>query len=525
MKAPSAALRVSVLLLATLTAAVVIARQGHPGTPVSDVAVIESYALLAASGDLMLGPYSRFQWHHPGPAYIYWMVPFHWASGFRTTGMAAGALALNLLSLATIWWVMFRCARPGLALAMALTLAWFVWRAAPVMVSPWNPHVPILPLMAAVAAGAGAAAGTTSLLPAVAFFASLAAQAHVALLPVAVAVGAAALASGWLVTTIGKGRRDRHGLTWALLGTAGVLVVLWALPIVEQLSAPTGNLGLLWRFFLSQTADRQSLASATRMWADMLASIARPDFRVASGLPFEIGPRWTAVWASVEVLGLLVAAAVGWRRGRSFEVALAALLLLATGIALWSVTEIRERVFDHDIFWIGAIGAMNAALLLSLAWIRSEPTAIERLTPFSIEGGLAWLAIGATCVAGLVALGRVSAAATQSGPASQAARDVADDVRRYLVGRGSPRTLIRIDQDSWEMTAGVVLQLQRAGVPFSIEDDWIVMFTPSFARTGAEGLTLMFAGRAEHVRLLDRADDQVVSAHDPLYVHVARPRP
>ncbi len=99
------------------------ARQGADATPTSDIAVIESYTLLASQGNLLLGPYSRFQWHHPGPLYFFWMVPFYVLSGFRTTGLYAGALALNLLSLSLIVWVLARRAHHVVAITVCAALA------------------------------------------------------------------------------------------------------------------------------------------------------------------------------------------------------------------------------------------------------------------------------------------------------------------------------------------------------------------------------------------------------------------
>ena len=39
--------------------------------PQKDTALAELYTRHAARGDLLLGPYSRFGWHHPGPLLYY----------------------------------------------------------------------------------------------------------------------------------------------------------------------------------------------------------------------------------------------------------------------------------------------------------------------------------------------------------------------------------------------------------------------------------------------------------------------
>src|SRR5258708_25869797 len=59
------------------------ARQATNFAQIGDPAVIESYTWMASKGELLLGPYSRFQWHHPGPLYFFWMVPFYLLSGSR----------------------------------------------------------------------------------------------------------------------------------------------------------------------------------------------------------------------------------------------------------------------------------------------------------------------------------------------------------------------------------------------------------------------------------------------------------
>jgi hypothetical protein len=75
-------------------------RQAAPNFPVSDLAVTETYTILASQGRLLVGPYSRFSWHHPGPIYFYLLVPFYKALGSRTLGLQVGALAISLCSMA-----------------------------------------------------------------------------------------------------------------------------------------------------------------------------------------------------------------------------------------------------------------------------------------------------------------------------------------------------------------------------------------------------------------------------------------
>ena len=99
----------------------------------------------------------------------------------------------------------------------------------------------------------------------------------------------------------------------------------------------------------------------------MLTGLVRPDFAVASGLRFRQSPiRWVEAFAILQLLGLATTVAVAAKARRGFELALASLLLLASLLALWSATRIEETIFDHEVFWMSAVGALNIALLASL---------------------------------------------------------------------------------------------------------------------------------------------------------------
>jgi hypothetical protein len=104
-----------------------------------------------------------------------------------------------------------------------------------------------------------------------------------------------------------------------------------------------------------------------------------------------------------------------------------------------------------------------------------------------------------------------------------AAANVAADVEQFLTERRISRPLIRFDQDAWGMVAGVVLRLQKDGVPVAVEDDWLVMFTPAFQATGHETVEIAIVGTPEHVRLSARPGDQVLASRPPLFAHLLPP--
>ena len=169
-----------------------LSRQAQPVTPVSDTAVIESYTAYASRGAQLVGPYSRYGWHHPGPLYFYVLAPFYALSGSLTTGLNAGALAVNLASVLVLAWVVVRAGGGVLAIVTMAMVALYAWRVAPILASPWNPHVIVLPTMALIVASAAILSGWAGLLPLAAVIATFVGQTHVGVLPSVLVVSAIA---------------------------------------------------------------------------------------------------------------------------------------------------------------------------------------------------------------------------------------------------------------------------------------------------------------------------------------------
>src|SRR6516164_9762469 len=90
-----------------------VARVTEPVVTSEDIAVTELYTDLASHGRLLLGPYSRFGWHHPGPVYFYLQAPLYAASNRAGASLFLGAMAINVVALAIVLWTIVRQDRPG----------------------------------------------------------------------------------------------------------------------------------------------------------------------------------------------------------------------------------------------------------------------------------------------------------------------------------------------------------------------------------------------------------------------------
>lgn len=213
----------------------------------------------AHEGRELLGPYSRFHFHHPGPLAFYGLAVSEPLFGWLPTPLArhfAAQLAMNLM---LILWCLHLLGRAGLSPALRM-VGIFLLAAPPIFLGGgnmlqlagiWGPMIVVFPLLLFVLALARFCAGDLASLPAAALGASISYQTHLMTLPV--------LATTLLGTTVyllsRRGRwdfRPAWGRGQWYVWSALAVVLVTAVPIlVEQAQGNPGNLTLLWDFVKS----------------------------------------------------------------------------------------------------------------------------------------------------------------------------------------------------------------------------------------------------------------------------------
>ena len=480
-----------------------IARSSSHTFPVSDDAIIELSTLNAAQGHQRLGPYSRYAWHHPGPALFYLLAPFYSGSGGRSAGLASGALTINVAALAALLWLLLRFGGPALALAFAVAAAFYVSRLGGLLVSSWNAHAAILTAAAILVSGAAAAAAAGAI-PLFAILASFALQTHVATLPVVIVCGGIVI-----VQVIRNGGIPRR----TSIGTVAVLGLLWAVPLFEQVSPQGGNMTKMWQFLGSPSRGAEP-AIAFEAWADMLTAPGSQGLAIPRGLllPHD-GPGARGVAA---VAGLILIAAVGvWahRTGRRFHLWLA-IELFCVGIAgLLAVSRIPDGIHDHEVFWLSTVGLLIGASVLAVPMTLLSERVTSRLALFSCLLFIAGVAAyGIRELMGVVERSHVMR--HEDRRTEQATRAVEGAIAKA----GSRRSKILMDQPVWETAAGVVLQLRKKGVSVAVEPGLERMFSGTVAADGTEDLEIAFCGGPCHERLIARPGNTVVLFGDGLAI-------
>lgn len=498
-------------LLAPLAVLVVRALVDDAPSPGGDVGLIELRVRdVGTAHHPLLGSYSRFGFNQPGPALLYLLaLPYRLAGG-RFAGLEVGALLLSAAALTAVLIVAWRrCGTVGVVGTGAL-LAVFVHALGPAwLADPWEPHV-LVPLGAAlVVLAADTVAGRVRALPLVALVASVIAQAWPTMLPFALALGVWAAAG---VVLVARGAPDRRrAVVRSAIAAAVVIGVIWAPPLLEQVTGDPGNVTAMveafgapeatlgpagaWRVVAIQLGHRAMWLGFDQQ-LEGLSSAA--DLGVAPAVPIGL---------VAPLAGALLA-----RRSRSARLFVAT-AVVAVAVAWLSMTRLIPPVFAWIPPWLQAV-AVPAALAAGASVWAAVPARRRRVVqPIVVAAGGIVLVVG-------------SSLTIRDALADWRRPDRIAEAVRALAGAGAEEVaaidgpvLVRSRVDANLAFGGddvapevLVLALERRGIETVVDAGAANRFGPRRAQPGRADLEL---------RLI-RADDaipegfEVVATADPL---------
>jgi len=484
-------MRATVAVLLVVVGVGWLARLAPPIVTTSDIAITELYTDLASHARLMVGPYSRFRWHHPGPLYFYLLVPGYVASGRAGAALYAEAVVINVAAVGVLVAMLLAMRRPLLAALAATAAIAFALRADGVAGSPWTAHIVVLPALALVGLCAAVADGRTRLIAAAAAVASFVVQTDIALGPPMLAVVMVALAAIAV-----RAARTRSVPYKDLAAACLVSAVAWILPILDAVLYRGGNIAALWRFFAEDAGAAHSTRESLAYWSYGLVGLARSDLRLPWGGPLDLS---SAPWAVTAAVALLVALAarlvVAVRASESFDVWLGAVTLTGALASLWGLTRARGDILDHEIFWLVALGGWAAAFVAAGAIgslqrkAPSWPGAERSLRRASAVLLICLTLLGAVQARSLIGQDEQNALAHNVEPVVLAMDSYFD--------REHTRAAIVDIVDVWAQAVPIVLRLRRLHRRVAVPPDYVYMFTDALAPSGYEDgwLTLRPGGR------------------------------
>lgn len=456
-----------------------------------DEAILESS--VRHVGDQLVGPYSRFGFRQPGPAYYYLQAPFYRLVGGSAGGLFLGAFCINLAAAIGCVLVVRRFLGETAARWSAVVVGALLVCLTPALLSnPWNPYVLALPVLLTVVLAAAAASGSAVAAVGAAVVGSFVVQTHLAAAATLAAALATAAAVGLAVrlrrrraangeAAVPRPSRPARRRATAVVGVATVLLVLmWVPPLVEEATRSPGNLTRLARFFSASHPefDRGVDHGLEHTAGQVAAQLTVMPFGHDRGAQ---PTNWARVFTTA--VGLVIAGTVticGWRKQRPVIAALGAIAVVGPAAAIWSGTRIVGEVFPYLLIWTSGLllpGLIAAGQLL--------PSRLARLA-----------AVAAMTV-GLTLTWTMARHSLVPYPTSADVAGVADLARPWLADTGARRVRIRIAQhDRWPVATGLAVRLEKNGVRTTVDHDWTFLFGDHFRPTGDETAEVWLAEAA-----------------------------
>ncbi len=513
----------------------------HPFNPSRDWAGVEdAVSRVATRANPLIGLYSRYGFHHPGPLGLYLLAPgYHLVA--PSEGIWFSAALLNALWAALI--VVLARWRGGEQAAWISSAAILLYCSAlgiGNLADPWNPLIAMLPLGVVLVGSWAWVGGHRWAVYPVVFAGSLCVQTHVAYaVPVAL-IGATAVGlrlSVWRSarrrpsteldssecvgshsgpTPIVRSRRLREVAWWG--SVAAFALVLWAPPLWQQVLGPgRPNLTAVasGAFHPPDDPSMRGRLPTTEALSDAAQPLAPPPVWW-SGLdrtsprelrrPAQASPWWLGFTAAAVVLA-------GRRLRRRGDVA--TLQLLALGVAgsvagVVAALTIQGTAFDWLLLWVRVPSlVLWAAVLIAMA-----PSAARLLWP-TVVAALLFLAMAATGPLVLRPQAERDHMLTVIRPAVVRAFRHDSGVSAILFFNGE--------------VIGVRVLLDRAGIPWTAPDDprsgikvsavmYVVTTTEEiqrFERDPINTLIVRYNARAEHDHALPADFDLAIFKAPP----------
>lgn len=459
---------------------VLVAQRGSATDFGGDASLIELATMEAASGRRLLGAYSRYGWHHPGPVYFYLLaVPYRLLG--PAAGLQAGALLVNAVAAVGVVAAVRHMAGARAAWAAAAVVLAICLGVGPVYLrDPWNPFVVMLPLLLFAVLCTAAAAGWPRALWVAAVVGSFCVQTHVGTGPLVAVLGLMAvvvrLRGRWVQAPVHAGRSPTGSHPVRAVVTAASLTALalvWLPPLVEQARASVGNLTSLARFAVGAHAGHpfgEALLGYT------VGASAFPFGKPGLELPEVAGPGSVLVVVA-SLGGAMICVLLGRRSADRLMAALGATSLLAAAVGVVAASRIVGPLLGYLLYWMVAAPG--------LAWLGLGILAARRVPP----------ALGApvvACLAFAVAAGlAMSPASLDRHPPSALAGSLAVAQARSVT---ADTVSLRIaSKAQWPTAAGVSAALERAGVRVRVQGGWISMYSADRRPRGDEDLEIILS--------------------------------
>ena len=447
------------------------------------------------------GNYSRWGFHHPGPAFFY-----AYAAGevllFDTLKVVPSPYNAHLLvgvllqSLFFAWAlaIVSKHVRRALLIPLLLVFAGLHFGMLnfntpdSAFESIWSPYVLLCPFLCFLVAGASVASGDASDLVPMVLAGSFLVHGHVAqplfVIPLALlAYAALCLRHGRSLSRLFRVFPYPHAMT------AGVLL-LFLLPIaLDAFRGGQSNLSLILAHFSKHSDDHKTLLQSLAYFVAFLCYLPAPEIicdrltqtsLVQLGLKWPLLLTWCLIGIAVSVLPRLNTAKRNspsrlFARWLTIFFGIACLLTIVWGMLINGQMFAFNSYFNYGLLFVPFI--LLGIALASLSWLQRAKSLRPVLLALSVPLGL---------------LAAKNFAWSSDFPTiSRDTKPWFEQVRRAAEAdkQGVSIKFLSFEHGDWPWAAGVALALQRIGCDYAVPQDWLFMFDSQHATNLTEALT------------------------------------
>jgi hypothetical protein len=477
---PRPALLTLLLSIPIIVAWIVLA--GDPWYPTGDMAQAELHVRGIWSHLPLVGAAGRIesdlgvQGSHPGPSLWFAMYPVYALFGRSSIGLMAGAASVSIAAVAVSLWLAARRGGTILMVAVALVLAVLIRSSGPaVFTEPWNPWLAFIPFLAFVLAVWSAVAGDNRMWALAVVLGSHCIQCHTGY--IVVVLGMLGVGVLWVAV---RAFRHRDLMAPTVRGLAGGVVagvLMWLLPLIDQLTRSPGNAAILFQHFGRPGEPYLPRRVAAEALLNQMSLTG----------PWLTGPEipWVFWPGSIGFALLWIAALVMvWRRRDTNEIQIHALLVVAAALGALSVSRIFGPYFEYTVRWLWIVAAGIVAASVATLW-RAWTAARPDRAP-SRQRVVAGVLV-VTCVFTALASVQFGARAEIAGAGDgrlvgglvdEVESALSDDARYLLrwwdpAGLGGPGFGLQVELERRGKSIGVDEQFAAASLPHRVlaEDD------------------------------------------------------
>jgi hypothetical protein len=452
-------------------------------TELGDFAINALEITQAKSLAALYGNYSRWGFHHPGPAFLYVYAAgeylLHDLLHAVRSPYSAHVIAGIIIQTGFFVWslsILRRYIRHSLVIPLVLIAGALHFGAvnyhmfASSFESIWPPYVLLFPFLCFLVACAAIAAGSaTEILPAV-ICGGLLVHGHVAQ-PLFVVPFFALAVLAFVVKSVIRHQSiatelRKHSNRLIL---SAVLLAIFLLPIVlDYLKGPKSNLNQILLHFSQYSDDHKSIAQSVAYLSTFPCYLSEPEkiFDSAGTPHFAfLSEKWpfTAIWIVITA-ALLAFVPIAFRRSNSFVKWLYVYFVLGIALTIcWGMLQNGPMLGFNSHF--------NFALLFVAIVLVIIGVCVTLPAPFSLRPAIVLLFAA-------IPLYVATAYSWQFHSAFRDQQQVTEFPELASIARNDPGATkyLKFNRRDWPAVAGVANALKRLGFQFTVAPEWEFMF-------------------------------------------------